>query len=141
MKGRPQKEIKKDELRKLTEIRCSLSEIAYYYECSEDTIERRCKKFFDCTFAEFRTQTKEGAKIAIRKTLFKRALDGSDKILLKLAESFGMFDNEGNSTPQFNSGLDMTRVETKPRITDEMTVQTASLIYKDLIKQTRMETA
>ena len=50
--GRPRKEIDQDQFKKMCGLQCTLAEIAGFFDCSEDTIERWCKKTFHTTFAE-----------------------------------------------------------------------------------------
>ena len=41
--GRPKIQIDKEQFENLCGLQCTLSEIAYYFNCSEDTIERWCE--------------------------------------------------------------------------------------------------
>ena len=71
--GRPKKEINKDQLKKLFGMQCTLEEIAGFFDCSADTIERWCKREFKETFAEtYKKESFEG-KIALRRIQFKLA--------------------------------------------------------------------
>ena len=47
--GRPRIEIDENQFKKLCEYMCTLEEIAGIFNCSEDTIERWCKRTFDMT--------------------------------------------------------------------------------------------
>lgn len=49
--GRPRKEIPRAEFEKLCGLQCTKDEIAAFFECSEDTIERWCKRTYKKTFA------------------------------------------------------------------------------------------
>lgn len=50
--GRPKKPIDKDSFEKLCGYMCTLSEIAGFFNCCEDTIERFCKEVYGTTFAD-----------------------------------------------------------------------------------------
>ena len=131
--GRPKINVEPKQLRKLTEIRCSLAEIAYYFDCSQDTIERRCKAFFGITFAELKKQSKVGTKLAIKKQLFKMAMNGNTTILMKLADNLHIFDEEDKK----NSLISETPEEEVERIKEDMTPVKASQLYRKIIKETR----
>lgn len=71
--GRPRKEINKDEFEKLCGIMCTKEEIANIFDCSEDTIERWCKRTYNSTFAvAFKKYSADG-KASLRRTQFKLA--------------------------------------------------------------------
>lgn len=71
--ARPKIEIDAEQLKKLCAIQCTLEEIASWFKCSEDTIERFCKREFDCSFADtFKTYSADG-KISLRRTQFRMA--------------------------------------------------------------------
>lgn len=71
--GRPRKEIDSDQFKKLCGLQCTLAEIAGWFGCSEDTIERWCKRTFGKGFADtFKTHSQSG-KISLRRYQFKLA--------------------------------------------------------------------
>lgn len=71
--ARPRIEIDREQFQKLCAIQCTLSEIASWFKCSEDTIERWCQREFKMHFAEaFKTYSADG-KISLRRTQFKMA--------------------------------------------------------------------
>lgn len=71
--ARPQIEISKTEFEKLCSLQCTLVEIADYFDCSEDTIERWCKRVYEKNFAEvFRLKRSKG-KISLRRAQFRMA--------------------------------------------------------------------
>lgn len=71
--GRPKVNIDYKELEKLCHIQCSEVEIADWFHCSVDTIERRVREKFGITFAEYFRRHRVGGKIALRRNLFKLA--------------------------------------------------------------------
>ena len=70
---RPRINIDKEQFKKLCSLQCTLSEIAFWFKCSEDTIERWCKREMKMSFAEaYKINSSEG-KIALRRIQFKMA--------------------------------------------------------------------
>lgn len=71
--GRPRKEIDQQQFERLCGIMCTLPEIAGIFNCSEDTVERWCKRTYEKTFAEaFKVYSASG-KASLRRTQFKLA--------------------------------------------------------------------
>ncbi len=71
--GRPRKDIDKTNFEKLCGLLCTLDEIAGFFNCSPDTIERWCKREYKAHFAEvFKTYSAAG-KISLRRYQFKLA--------------------------------------------------------------------
>lgn len=71
--GRPQIPIDEKQFCKLCELQCTEEEIAGFFECSVDTIERWCKRMFDKTFAEIFKQKAMRGRIALRRAQLKHA--------------------------------------------------------------------
>ena len=71
--GRPKIEIDQTQFEKLCLIQCTLVEIADWFECSEDTIERFCKETYNKTFAEVFKKKSTGGKISLRRAQFALA--------------------------------------------------------------------
>lgn len=71
--ARPRIEIDEEQFIKLCSIQCTLSEIASWFKCSEDTIERWCKRTFRTSFAETYKKYSTNGLISIRRTQFKLA--------------------------------------------------------------------
>lgn len=71
--ARPRIEIDREQFKKLCAIQCTLEEISSWFKCSEDTIERWCKRELKMNFAEaFKTWSADG-KISLRRTQFRMA--------------------------------------------------------------------
>ena len=71
--GRPKIEISKEEFEKLCDLQCTLSEISGWFKCSEDTIERFCKREYGSNFADIYKKCSQGGKISLRRNQFKIA--------------------------------------------------------------------
>lgn len=71
--GRPRMEIDRDQFEKLCYLQCTLTEIAGFFRCSEDTIERWCKREMRMSFADAFKTYSIGGKISLRRWQFKMA--------------------------------------------------------------------
>lgn len=71
--GRPRKEIDKNSFEKLCGLLCTLDEIAGFFNCSPDTIERWCKREYKKNFAEVYKNHSAMGKISLRRYQFKLA--------------------------------------------------------------------
>ena len=71
--GRPRKEIDSDQFEKLCGLQCTLAEIAGWFGCSEDTIERWCKRTYTAGFADAFKRFSQSGKISLRRFQFKIA--------------------------------------------------------------------
>lgn len=71
--ARPRKEIDQMEFEKLCGLQCTLDEIAGWFKCSEDTIERWCKRTYKAGFAEVFSEKRGQGKIALRRIQFDLA--------------------------------------------------------------------
>ena len=72
-RGRPLIEIDQTEFKKLCGMLCTKEEIAGFFDVSEDTIERWCKRTYNMTFSDtFKTFSSRG-KIKLRRMQFKLA--------------------------------------------------------------------
>lgn len=65
--GRPRKEINQIEFEKLCALQCTLEEIAGFFDCSSDTIERWCKRELHKPFAEAYKERSAQGKITLRR--------------------------------------------------------------------------
>ena len=71
--ARPRIEIDAENFKKLCGLQCTLSEIASFFKCSEDTIERWCKRELKMSFADAFKMHSAGGKISLRRWQFKMA--------------------------------------------------------------------
>lgn len=71
--GRPRIQIDRRGFENLCGLQCTLAEIACFFNCSEDTIERWCKRTYHTSFADvFKSKSSTG-KISLRRYQFKLA--------------------------------------------------------------------
>lgn len=71
--GRPRIEIDKGTFEGLCALQCTLHEISGFFKCSEDTVERWCKREYGETFADIYKIYSAGGKISLRRAQFKMA--------------------------------------------------------------------
>ena len=71
--ARPRIEIDAEQFEKLCFMQCTLKEIAGWFKCSEDTIERWCKRELKMSFADGYERYSAGGKISLRRYQWKMA--------------------------------------------------------------------
>lgn len=71
--ARPRKEINFEQFKKLCALQCTLEEIAGFFDCSIDTIERWCKRELKTSFADSYKKYSVSGKISLRRWQFKMA--------------------------------------------------------------------
>ena len=91
--GRPLKSIDIDNLDSLCELGCTRDEIASFFRCHPNTIDRRVKKQFGMTFGEYYALKEGRGLISLRRTIMQvaqgkrevvhRGDDGQEKVLHK----------------------------------------------------------
>lgn len=90
--GRPRKEINRDDFEKLCGIMCTLEEVATFFDCSEDTIERFCKREYKQTFADVSKKKQNLGKISLRRAQFQLAKKNATMNIFMSKNVFGMSD-------------------------------------------------
>ena len=71
--GRPRKEIDQEQFESLCGLQCTLSEIAGWFRCSEDTIERWCRRTYKEAFADVYKKYSLEGKMSLRRAQFRLA--------------------------------------------------------------------
>ena len=71
--GRPKIEIDQKSFEGLCKLQCTKEEIAGFFDCSEDTIERFCQQTYKTTFATIYKSKSQNGKISLRRSQFKLA--------------------------------------------------------------------
>lgn len=71
--GRPRVQIDEEQFKGLCSIQCTLEEISHWFKCSEDTIERWCKRELKMSFADAYKRFSVGGKISLRRHQMKMA--------------------------------------------------------------------
>lgn len=78
--GRPQKDIDGETVRKLAKLGCNQDEIAEFFGVTQSVVSERFRSDFHLGSAE--------SKISIRRMQFKRAMQGSDRMLIHLGKVY-----------------------------------------------------
>ena len=86
--GRPKTAINKVEFEKLCAIQCTLEEIAGWFGCSHDTIERWCHQEYGDRFANVYAQKRSIGKTSIRRRQFQVAEKGNTSMLIWLGKQY-----------------------------------------------------
>ena len=71
--GRPSIAIDEANFKKLCGLQCTLAEIASFFKCSEDTVERWCKRELRMSFAEAFKKHSATGKISLRRWQYRMA--------------------------------------------------------------------
>ena len=71
--ARPRKEIDRGDFEKLCGLQCTKEEIAGWFNCSEDTLERWCNREYKESFAVVFAKKKGVGKISLRRAQFQLA--------------------------------------------------------------------
>lgn len=99
--GRPRKEINKDQFEKLCAMQCTKEEISAFFDCSEDTVERWCKREYKDSFAVVLKNKGASGRISLRRNQFRLAEKNASmaiwlgKQYLGQRDSFEYEDREG----------------------------------------------
>ncbi len=92
--GRPPKEIDWKEFEQLCFLQCSLREIAAWFHCSEDTIERKVSRQYGECFADVYSKKKTGGLISLRRNMVKMS-EHNPAVAIFLAKNWlGMADKQ-----------------------------------------------
>lgn len=91
--GRPRKDIDKSNFEKLCGLFCTLDEIAVFFDCSEDTIERWCKREYKQSFAEISAKKRGLGKISLRRAGLELAKKNAAVHIFYCKNYLGMTDS------------------------------------------------
>lgn len=114
--GRPTIEIDKGQFENLCSLQCTKAEIAGWFGCSEDTIERWCKRTYNETFAATFAQKRAKGQISVRRALYQAATKGNTTAMI-----FWLKNHAGMA--------DQIHLETKD-ITDDTVVEMEAFFAK-----------
>jgi|TARA_R100001460_G_scaffold26146_1_gene52790 hypothetical protein len=76
--GRPRKEVNQDQLSKLASMLCTMEEMASFFDCSVDTLERN--------FADTIKKGKDKGKMSLRRLQWDKAQTGNTTMLIWLGK-------------------------------------------------------
>jgi hypothetical protein len=84
--GRPVKQIDADAFEKLCAIWCTITDIAGFFDCSVDTIERFCQAQYKATFAAVYKAKSSIGRVSLRRKQYEVAMAGSVPLLIWLGK-------------------------------------------------------
>ena len=117
--ARPRIEIDEQSFGNLCNLQCTLTEIADFFNCSEDTIERWCKRTFNESFADVFKKKSGKGKISLRRAQFKLAEKNASMAIWLGKQYLGQSDNPTfyiNDTPQQEDELTKALKEEAERL-------------------------
>lgn len=86
--GRKRIEINWEHFYNLCALFCTLDDIAGFFKCSPDTIERACKREFGETFAEVYKKHASKGRISLRRKQYEVAMSGNTALLIFLGKQY-----------------------------------------------------
>lgn len=91
--GRPLAPIDWAQFDSLIQMHCTINEIAFFFKCSRETIERRVKDEKGMTFVAYFEHMSVGGRLSLRRIAWKKAIEQEETatlhLLLKQKESRG----------------------------------------------------
>jgi len=97
--GRPRIEIDLPKLKALCRLRPTLADVAAFFECSEDTIEKVIRREFSKRFTEFRDQNMVETRFMLIRTALQQAKTGNTAMLIFCLKNLcGWVDKQQIST-------------------------------------------
>lgn len=96
--ARPRKKINEKDFESLLAMQCTLEEVTAFFDhklngCSEDTIERWCKRTYKQSFAEVSSKKRELGKISLRRAGFELAKKNPTVHIFYAKNYLGMTDS------------------------------------------------
>ena len=96
--ARPRKEINEKDFESLLAMQCTLEEVTAFFDhklngCSEDTIERWCKRTYKQSFAEISSKKRDLGKISLRRAGFELAKKNPSVHIFYAKNYLGMTDH------------------------------------------------
>lgn len=90
--SRPRIEIDTAQFENLCKLQCTLGEIAGWFNCSEDTIERWTRREYKKPFAEVFKEKRQAGKIALRRNLLRMSEHNPATAIFLAKNWLGMTD-------------------------------------------------
>lgn len=94
--ARPKIEIDQNQFENLCKLQCTLQEIAGWFNCSPDTIERWCKREYKKNFQEVYAEKSKAGLISLRRTQFKIAERNASMAIFLGKVYLGQREDGGN---------------------------------------------
>ena len=91
--ARPRKQIEQEQFENLCSLQCTLQEIAEWFRCSEDTIERYCVRTYNMGFADAWKKYSARGRISLRRAQFRLAEKNAGMAIFLGKNYLGQRDN------------------------------------------------
>lgn len=91
-RGRPQKEIDKSQFEKLCGLQCTAEEICDWFEVSDKTLYKWCKKNYGDNFSVVFRQKRSKGKISLRRSQFRLAENNANMAIFLGKNYLGQTD-------------------------------------------------
>ena len=111
--GRPLKQIDESQFSKLCAMQCTLEEIAGFFDCSEDTIERWCKRELKESFADAYKKRSVKGKISLRRNQMKLSEKSAAMAIFLGKNMLGQRDNVEYTNEETLAKLDEVLAQIK----------------------------
>lgn len=99
--GRPKIDIDQNTFEKLCALFCTEEDIADFFECSVDTINRWCKRTYGTTFADIYPKKRARGKISLRRWQMESAQKGNASMQIFLGKQYlGQRDQLDTTAPE-----------------------------------------
>ncbi len=86
--GRPRIELDKKQFETLCGFQCTLAEIASYFDVTEDSVIRWCKRTYKMSFSSVFEQKRGKGKVSLRRRQYQKAMDGDTAMLIFLGKNW-----------------------------------------------------
>ena len=107
--SRPRKEISAEQFEKLCGLQCTLSAIAGFFDCSEDTIERWCRREYEISFADAFKKYSASGKMSLRRYQFDLAKKNASMAIFLGKQYLGQRDtpSDGEMSEPLKKALEI----------------------------------
>ena len=131
--GRPEVVIDEAQLRGLLRLKPTLRDCAAFFKCSEDTIEKECRKYGAKTFSDFRDQNMVHTRFSLIRDAIRKA-EHSDtmhifclKNLCGWADKFaeGSMDKNGDLVDQGSNKIEIKLMNPKNLSPEDLKIEVA----------------
>ena len=103
--ARPQKEIDKKAFESLCGLQCTKEEIAGFFDCSEDTIERWCGRTYGKSFAAVFAIKRGAGRISLRRSQFRLAEKNAAMAIWLGKQYLGQRDEDVRAMTDQSNGI------------------------------------
>lgn len=86
--ARPKIEIDQKQFEALCKIQCTLEEVADYFDCSDTTIHRWCKKTYKKSFEDIYKKKSAGGRRSLRRIQWEAAQNGDKTMMIWLGRQW-----------------------------------------------------